>query len=186
MRKARALLATSLVWVTKTALIRNSYVFTVNVVDNECLIAVIQAFSSFEIDQYSSLFERYSRSAKTLSLNLQIYCMICRLLRTLVNCMNYFFELPRNEIMASRVFSLTIPPFLQMVSEQLNIFIITRATELHNFPSQLCLIDDYMTLLATMMEFNDDAKLKELFHSFSVGFLPQSIFYLAQSTSLHD
>lgn len=104
LKKARNLLTIVLTWIAKTALIRNSHVFTLNVLDNDCLVTLIQTFSSFEIDQYLSLFERFSRSAKALSLNLQIYSMFCKLLRMLVNCMSHYFELPRNEIKDSRVF----------------------------------------------------------------------------------
>jgi len=161
-----------LTWVAKTATIRNGHVFTQNVLDNECLVTLIQTFTTFEVEQYMSLFERYSRSPKSLRLNLEIYGMLCKLLSTLVNCMTHYYELPTNEITNSRVFSLTIPSFLQVMTEQLNIFLITRALEMHKFTSQYVLINDFLDFLATMMQFSEDPLLKELFHSFSTGFLP--------------
>lgn len=133
-----------------------------------------------------SLFERYSRSPKTLQINLELYSMLCKLLSSLVNCMTHFFELPVEEISTSRVFSLTIPSFLHVMTEQLNIFIITRSLEMHKFTSQFVLIHDLLAFLATMMQFSEDIHLKELFHSFSTGFLPQTIFFLAQNVNLYD
>ncbi len=85
--------------------------------------------------------------------------MLCKLLSTLVNCMTHFYELPTNEITNSRVFSLTIPPFLQTMTEQLNIFIITRALEMHKFTFQYVLINDFLEFLATMMQFSEDLRL---------------------------
>ena len=175
-----------LTWVGKTVILRNSHVFTLNILDNEQLVVLIQTFSQFEVEQYLSLFERYSRSPKTLKLNLEIYSMLCRLLNTLVNCMTYFYELPRDEITNSRVFSLTIPSFMQVMTEQLNIFILTRSVEMHQFTNQLVLIHDFLDFMGTMMEYSEDACLKELFHSFSTGFLPQTIFFLAQNVSLYE
>ena len=70
LKKARTLLAILLSWVAKTALIRNSHVFTLNIVDNEFLVTIIQTFCNFEVEQYMSLFERFSRSPKALSINL--------------------------------------------------------------------------------------------------------------------
>ena len=95
--------------------------------------------------------------------------------------MTTLIELPRNEILNSRVFSLTIPAFLQVLTEQLNIFIITRSAEMHKFTGQFVLIYDFLCLLSQMIEFtDDDPRFKEVYHSFSTGFLPQSIFFLAQ------
>ena len=69
-----------LIWVSKTATIRNSHVFTLNILDNEALVSLIQSFCTFEVEQYLSLFERYSRSPKALRLNLQLYSSLCILL----------------------------------------------------------------------------------------------------------
>lgn len=106
-----------LIWVSKTATVRNSHVFTLNILDNEALVTLIQSFCTFEVEQYLSLFERYSRSPKALRLNLQLYSSLCILLTTLVNCMVHFFKLPKDEITNSRIFSLTIPTFLQVMTE---------------------------------------------------------------------
>ena len=91
LKKARALLQIVLSWVAKTVIVRNSNVFTENIIDNEVLVNLIQTFSQFEVEQYMSLFERFSRSPKTLRLNLEIYSMFCKLLRTLVNCMTHHY-----------------------------------------------------------------------------------------------
>ena len=186
LKRARTLMTIVLTWVGKTVILRNSHVFTQNIMDSEQLVTMIQTFSQFEVEQYLSLFERYSRSPKTLKLNLELYSMICRLLNTLVNCMTHFFELPRDEITNSKVFSLTIPSFLQVMTEQLNIFILTRSVEMHQFTNQLVLIHDFLSFMGTMMEYSEDVCLKELFHSFSTGFLPQTVFFLAQNVSLYE
>ena len=72
------------------------------------------------------------------------------------------------------------------MSEQLNIFVITRSLEMHKFTAQFVFIHEFLTLLATMMQFSEDQRLKELFHSFSMGFMPQTVFFLAQATNLYD
>ena len=151
LKRATTLMTITMVWVSKTAIIRNAHAFTLNVLDNDCLVALIQTFSQFEVEQYLTLFERYSRSPKSLRLNLELYSMLCLLLRTLVNCMTHFFVLPRDEIVNSRVFSLTISSFLQVMTEQLNVFIITRSLEMHKFTNQLVLIYDFLGFLSTMM-----------------------------------
>ena len=40
--------------------------------------------------------------------------------------------------------------------------------------------------MGIMMEFSEDPCLKELFHSFSTGFLPQTVFFLAQNVNLYE
>lgn len=50
----------------------------------------------------------------------------------------------------------------------------------------MVLINDFLDFMCTMMEFSEDLCLKELFHSFSTGFLPQTIFFLAQNVSLYE
>ena len=65
------------------------------------------------------------------------------------------------------------------MSEQLNIFIITRAHELSKFSNQLVLIYDFLGLMSVLVKFSDDARLKEPFHSFTAGFMPQTLFFLA-------
>ena len=186
MKKARTLLTIVLTFVAKTALIRNGYVFTLHILDNKLLVKLIQAFSQFEVEQYMSIFERYSRSPKALTVHLEIYSMLCRLLSTLVSCMTHFYELPSDEVSNSLVFSLTIPYFLQVMTEQLNIFIITRQLEMNKFTGQFVLIYDFLSFLSTMMQFSEDPRFKEVFHSFSTGFVPQTVFFLAQNTSLYE
>ena len=41
LKKARTLLIIILTWIKKTALVRNGYVFTLNILDNECLVMLI-------------------------------------------------------------------------------------------------------------------------------------------------
>ena len=68
----------------------------------------------------------------------------------------------------------------------MNIFVITRTIEMHKFTNQMVLVYDFLSFLSTMMQFSEDVHLKELFHSFSTGFLPQTIFFLAQNVSLYE
>ena len=58
---------------------------------------------------------------------------------------------------------------------------------MHRFTPQFVLIYEFLTLMATMMKFVDeDSSLKERFHSFSMGFMPQTLFFLAQAANLYD
>ena len=55
---------------------------------------------------------------------------------------------------------------------------------MHKFTGQFILIHDFLNLLSQMLDFSDDPRFKEVFHSFSTGFLPQSVFFLAQNATL--
>ena len=112
LKRTRTLLKILLTWIAKTALVRNGHVFTLNILDNEELVELVQQFQEFEVEQYMSLFERYSRSPKAMRYNLEIYTMLCKLLTLLVNTMTHYFEFPLNEVTNSRVFMLSIPSFL--------------------------------------------------------------------------
>lgn len=45
LKKARMMMTILLVWVAKTATLRNSHVFTLNILDNEVLVTMIQTFT---------------------------------------------------------------------------------------------------------------------------------------------
>ena len=94
-----------LVWVSKTATIRNKHVFTLNVLDNVSFVKLIQIYSEFSIEQYSSLFERFSRSPKSMKLNLEIYSMICKFVSCLIDCMTQLFRFPKDETTKCLVFA---------------------------------------------------------------------------------
>eukprot|EP00353_Schmidingerella_taraikaensis_P005205 CAMPEP_0185593528 /NCGR_PEP_ID=MMETSP0434-20130131/71760_1 /TAXON_ID=626734 ORGANISM="Favella taraikaensis, Strain Fe Narragansett Bay" /NCGR_SAMPLE_ID=MMETSP0434 /ASSEMBLY_ACC=CAM_ASM_000379 /LENGTH=53 /DNA_ID=CAMNT_0028220171 /DNA_START=138 /DNA_END=299 /DNA_ORIENTATION=- len=44
LKRARTLFAVLLTWVAKTALVRNGHVFTLNILDNEDLVELVQQF----------------------------------------------------------------------------------------------------------------------------------------------
>ena len=175
-----------LIWISKIATCRNKHVFTLNVLDNRDLVKLINTFCEFTIEQYSSLFERFSRSPKAMKLNLQIYSMICKLVSVLVDCMVKLFHFPKDEMTKCLVFSQSIPGFLIVMTEQLNVFVMTRGNEMHKFTNQLVLVQDFLHFFSSMVSFCQDEKLAELFYAFSTGFLPQTIFFLAQSTCLYE
>ena len=72
-----------------------------------------------------------------------------------------------------------MPGFLIVMTEQLNVFVMTRGTELHKFTDQLVLVYDFLHFFSSMITYSQDEKLSELFHAFSTGFMPQTIFFLA-------
>ena len=76
-----------LVWISNSVKTKNKHMFTVSVLDNKLLIKLVQAFSQFEVEQYSNLFERFSRNPKTLNLNLDIYGLLCLLLQLVIKAM---------------------------------------------------------------------------------------------------
>ena len=133
LKKAKILFKIVLVWVQKTATCRNKHVFTLNVLDNEYFVKLIQIYSEFNIEQYSSLFERFSRSPKSMKLNLEIYSMICKFVSLMIDCMTQLFRFPKDETTKCLVFSETIPSFLIVMTEQLNVFVMTRGNEMHKF-----------------------------------------------------
>ena len=101
--------------------------------DNEHFVKLIQIYSEFTIEQYSSLFERFSRSPKSMKLNLEIYSMICKFVSCMIDCMTQLFRFPKDETTKCLVFSETIPSFLIVMTEQLNVFVMTRGNEMHKF-----------------------------------------------------
>ena len=50
LKRARTLMTIVLTWIAKTAILRNSHVFTLNILDNEQLVSLIQTFSQFEVE----------------------------------------------------------------------------------------------------------------------------------------
>ena len=76
-----------LVWISNAVKTKNKHMFTVSVLDNKILIKLVQAFSQVEVEQYSNLFERFSRNPKTLNLNLDIYGLLCLLLQLVIKAM---------------------------------------------------------------------------------------------------
>ena len=112
--------------------------------------------------------------------------MICKLVSVLVDCMVKLFHFPKDEMTKCLVFSQSIPGFLIVMTEQLNVFVMTRGSEMHKFTNQLVLVKDFLHFFSSMVSFCQDEKLAELFYAFSTGFLPQTIFFLAQSTCLYE
>ena len=50
LKRARTLFSILLTWVSKTALVRNGHVFTLNILDNEDLVHMVQQFQEFEVE----------------------------------------------------------------------------------------------------------------------------------------
>ena len=101
----RLLVRLVLILVSKTALLRNKYVFTVNIVDNYDIVQMIGVFcENIEVEEYSSLFERYSRSPKAVKINIEIYTILCRLLTDLIGYLVITFKFPKDEVSQCNIF----------------------------------------------------------------------------------
>ena len=59
--------------------------------------------------------------------------MICKLVTVLVDCMVKLFRFPKDEMTKCLVFSQSIPGFLIVMTEQLNVFVMTRGAEMFKF-----------------------------------------------------
>ena len=185
LKQVRLLAEIVMIIVTKTGYLRNRFVFTVQIVDNLDLVNLIGCFCiGVQTEQYASLLERYSKSPKACKLNLQIYTIICRVLTLIIGLLVETYRFPKNETASCSIFQSTLPAFLNFMTEQLNTFVVTRASEIHKFQEQQSLVYHFLVFFRSVMVQSHDERLSELFHTYSTGFLPQTVFFLAQHTAI--
>ena len=141
-----------MVIITKTGYLRNRFVFTVNVVDNVDLVNLIGSFCiGVQHEQFASLLERYSKSPKACKLNLEIYTILCRILTQVIGLLVETYRFPKNETASCTIFQQTLPAFLNFMTEQLNTFVVTRASEIHKFAEQQTLIYYFLVFFRSVM-----------------------------------
>jgi|LakMenEpi03Aug12_release.lakeMendotaPanAssembly.Ray.scaffolds.fasta_scaffold438146_1 hypothetical protein len=105
LKQTRLLVSIVLFYVAKIGHLRNQHVFTLSIADNQDLVKMVGVFcQDIEIEQYSSLLERYSRSPKACGINIQIYAMLCKLLTMLVGYLVITFKFPKAEVSKCNLF----------------------------------------------------------------------------------
>jgi hypothetical protein len=70
------------------------------------------------------------------------------------------------------------------MTEQINLFVVTKVAEIHKFPEQQCLIYHFLIFFRTVMHQSNEDRLAELFQAYSTGFMPQTLFFLALHTAI--
>ena len=61
------------------------------------------------------------------------------------------FKFPKAEVSKCNLFQQTMPAFLNLMTEQINTFVITRASEIHRFGEQHVLIYEFLVFFRTVI-----------------------------------
>jgi len=96
------------------------------------------------------------------------------------------FKFPKEEATKCLVFAQTLPQFLNMMTKNLNFFVMTRATEFYKYSEQFGLVSEFLHFFSKVITYCKDEKLSELYHAYAVEFMPQTIFFLAQHVSMNE
>ena len=113
----RDLLDLTMLYIVKSEHTMNKHLFTLDILENQHIVELIQTFCLFEIDQFSNVFERYSLRPINLKLNLLLYKKICDMYMLLIDSMRgERYKMPANEITKCSVMQKTLPEFIHIMN----------------------------------------------------------------------